>query len=268
MPKIGIGVITCNRFNFFKNCIDSINPEWYDTIIVVNDGVAPLEQEYISKFKIINNEANIGVCKSKNIALRYLLNAECDYIFLVEDDMMFKDNAFKEYIKASNITGIQHMFFAYHGPANKGGISGGIPRPRKIIDYGNIKISLNQHSVGAMCMYTKKSLQDVGIFDENFNQNNFEHVDHSYRLAKAGYSTPYWWWADIANSCDYIQEQACSEVSSSIRRGNDWINKIQWSAKLFEKKHGYMPAWQNSVPDTSIQDIINFLKEKGPRPNV
>jgi GT2 family glycosyltransferase len=259
MSKIGIGIITCNRNEFLANCVKSISSEWYDEIIIINDG-----DKHITSFydcDIINNEENVGVCKSKNKALKELLSRGCDYVFLVEDDMRFKGNAFDEYIKASQVTGIEHMSFAYHGPANKGNISKGEPKPRKVIDYGNVKIALNQHSVGAVCFYTKKSLEDVGIFDEDFDKNNFEHVEHSYRLAKSGYSTPYWWWADLANSCDFIEEQACSEESSSIRRGDDWKQKIIDSAYIFQKKHGYMPAWQNAVPDTSINDIVKFLKE-------
>ena len=259
MSKIGIGIITCNRIEFLRNCVKSIKPEWYDELIIINDGDKPITAFY--ECEIINNEQNIGVCKSKNKALKELLNRGCDYIFLVEDDMKFKGNAFDEYIKASKGTGIQHMSFAYHGPANKGNISKGVPRPRKIIDYGDVKIALNRHSVGAVCFYTRKSLEDVGIFDEDFNKNNFEHVEHSYRLAKAGYSTPYWWWADLANSYDFIEEQACSEESTAIRRGDDWKQKIIDSAYIFQKKHGYMPAWQNAVPDTNINDIIQFLKK-------
>ena len=259
MSKIGIGIITCNRNEFLRDCVKSIAPEWYDELIIINDGDKPITTFY--GCEVVNNDQNIGVCKSKNKALKELLNRDCDYIFLVEDDMRFKGNAFDEYIKASEITGIQHMSFAYHGPANKGNISKGEPKPRRVIDYGDVKIALNQHSVGAVCFYTRKSLEDVGIFDEDFDKNNFEHVEHSYRLAKSGYSTPYWWWADLANSCDFIEEQACSEESSSIRRGDDWKQKIIDSAYIFQKKHGYMPAWQNAVPDTSINDIVKFLKK-------
>jgi GT2 family glycosyltransferase len=94
-------------------------------------------------------------------------------------------------------------------------ISGGKPVPRKVIDYGDVKIALNQHCVGAVCFYTKECLDKVGLYDESYT-NAFEHVDHSYELAKANYSTPYWWWADIENSLDYVEEQACSEDNSAI----------------------------------------------------
>jgi len=259
MSKIGIGVVTCNRNEFLKKCLISINKNWYDELVIVNDGDLPIQS---TGSEIINNKTNQGVCKSKNILFKELLKRDCDYIFIVEDDMIFKDNAFKAYIDAYKKTGIHHMMFAYHGPANKGGVSKGKPKPRKVVDYGNFKLALNQHCVGAVCFYTKECLKKVGIFDEDFDKNNFEHVEHSYRLAKAGYSTPYWWWSDIANSLDYIEEQACSEDNSSIRRGDNWQQKIMESAELFKTKHGYLPAWQGCVPDSNINDIVKFLKEK------
>ena len=39
---IGVGIITCNRPEFFKKCRESIKEEWYDHIVVVNDGKGPL----------------------------------------------------------------------------------------------------------------------------------------------------------------------------------------------------------------------------------
>ena len=258
MQKIGIGIITCNRTDFLSTCLGSINEDWYDELIIVNDGEIPVSKPGIN---IINNPKNLGVCKTKNIAFKHLLDNNCDHIFLVEDDMKFLGNVFAEYIRAKEITGIEHFMFGYHGPANKGGISGGKPQPRKVIDYGDIKIALNQHCVGAVCYYTRKALEDTGIFDEQFDKNNFEHVEHSFRLSKDGYSTPYWWWSDIANSTDFVEEQACSEANSAIRRGDDWQQSIIDSAYIFKGKHGVMPAWNDCVPDTSVEDVVEILKK-------
>ena len=64
MSKIGIGIITCNRTDFLQTCIDSINKDWYDEFVIVNDGEMPVKN---NSFNIINNPKNLGVCKSKNI---------------------------------------------------------------------------------------------------------------------------------------------------------------------------------------------------------
>lgn len=259
--KIGIGIVTCNRPDFFLKCVLSMPKT--ATIVVVNDGanfedIAKLQEKI--NFHYIHNPTNIGVGKSKNKLFKYLLDQDCDHIFIVEDDIVVKDHkVFDEYIKARKVTGIQHFNFGYHGPANRGNKSKGAPQPRYIIDYGNFKLAINMHSVGAFCYYSKEVLKKVGLIDENYC-NAFEHVDHDYRIAKAGYCTPYWNWPDIANSYELLDELACSEESSSIRPRTDWKDNIMKGYEIFTKKHKYSPAWQNSVPDTEFIQLKKILK--------
>jgi GT2 family glycosyltransferase len=264
--KIGVGVVTCNRPSFFLKCFRSI-PDNVE-LAVVNDGddfgdIKKLENEKL--FAYFHNSVNLGVGKSKNILFKYLLGSSCDHIFIIEDDIIIKNkNIFYEYIKAKNVTGIQHFNFGYHGPANRGGISKGVPSPRYIIDYNKIKIAINMHSVGAFCYYSREVLEKVGLLDEKY-LNAFEHVDHDYRIFKEGYGTPYWNFPDIHNSYEFLDEVECSEFSSSIRPRADWKQNIIDGAKHFQSKHGYQPAWQNAVPDTSekkLQEILKKIKRK------
>jgi len=252
--KIGVGIITCNRPEMFSKCLTSIPHNKVDELVVVNDGNA---LEYNTAKNYIETHGK-GVGVAKNTAMQYLLDKDCDYIFIIEDDMFIKsEDIFDAYIAASKETGIQHFLFAYHGPANKNGISGGKPYPRNIIEYpSGVKISLNQHCVGAMCMYTKQSLQDVGLFDTSFH-NAFEHVHHSYLMCKKGYCVEYWWWPDLANSLDYIEEQACSEHNSSIRPRKDWQENIQKGFKQFIELEGMSPV---QIPDSTLQSVLLKLK--------
>lgn len=254
--KIGVAVITCNREDMYRVCIDSIDEGWCDELVTVNDGA----HVTCNKGEYIETSGSEGVGKAKNTALQYLLKMGCDYIVLVEDDMKFTDNIFKAYVDAYKKTGIHHFMFAYHGPANKAGISYGKPVPRLVFDYGpfdDCRIALNQHCVGAVTFFTRESLEKVGLYDENFT-NAFEHVDHSYQLAKNGFSTPYWWWADLANSLDYVQEQKCSEESSAIRPRSDWQSNIQTAAQYFISKNNVSPV---RVPDTPQQQVVEIIKK-------
>lgn len=254
--KIGVGIITCNRPEFCRVCLNSLPKSKIDELVVVNDG-KPLPYDLSFGFEI-ENKTNIGVGASKNKAMQHLLDKECDYIFIIEDDMrIIREDIFDAYIAASKDTGIEHFMFAYHGPANKNGISGGPPCPRAVIEYpSGTKISLNQHCVGAMCMYTRRSLEVAGLFDTAFN-NAFEHVHHSYILCKNNFCTGYWWWPDLANSLDYIQEQACSEHNSAIRPRKDWQENIQKGFKRFIELEGVSPV---QVSDASFNEIKDKLK--------
>ena len=260
--KIGVGIVTCNRPSFFIKSFRSIPAKY--TLAVVNDGSDFADIDKLMnerKFEYFHNKINLGVGKSKNILLKYLLDQDCEHIFIVEDDIVVKNpEIFNEYIKARNITGIQHFNFGYHGPANRGNVSKGKPTPRYIVDYGAVQLAINMHSVGAFCYYSRNILKEVGLLDENYT-NAFEHVDHDYRMFKAGYSTPYWNFPDIEKSYDYLEEVECSEHSSSIRPRSDWKQNIVNGARLFESKHGYQPAWQNAVPDTPKDDVLKLLKK-------
>jgi len=257
---IFLGIITCNRSNFFKQCYESVkNIKNLDFLAVVNDGEEDIDVD--ENVFYVKNKKNIGVGKSKNILFKKAIEVGADHIFIMEDDIIVKNaEVLNEYIRAKNVTGIQHFCFAYHGPANKNGISGGKPAPKFIIDYGDIKVSINTHSVGAFCYYSKEVLDKVGIIDEKF-VNAFEHVEHSYRIAKDGYTTPYWNWSDLANSTDYLDEIECSEKSSTIRPRKDWQKNIENAALYFKEKHGVLPAWQNCVPNTSEADVKNIMKD-------
>ena len=253
--KIGVAIITCNRTAMFNKCLNSIPFHKIDEFVVVNDGNDVTQEAPVHLIK--TNSKGVGA--AKNAAMKYLLEKNCDYLFIIEDDMLIKrDDIFDAYIAASKATGIQHMMFAYHGPANKNNISGGPPCPRTNIEYpSGVIISLNQHCVGAFCMYTSEALKEVGLFDTQFH-NAFEHVHHSYLLCKHNFCTAYWWWPDLANSLDYIEEQACSEHNSTIRPRKDWQENIRKGFEHFIKLEGISPV---QIPDVSFEAVKIKLKQ-------
>jgi glycosyltransferase involved in cell wall biosynthesis len=283
---IGVGIITCNREEFLKKCLASLPRHKFHQIVLVNDGdsadfkdksdMNPKRYVY-SKNQLVGNYFYTGGGRSvgfaKNWAIKELMKfgrsvelanwpgdkQSVEHFFLIEDDIIIKDeNVFEKYIEISKKTGIKHMMYGYHGPANK---RNGKPSPRKIVDYGDgISIALNRHCVGAFTYYHRSCFEKVGLFDDHYI-NAFEHVDHSYMLAKEKMSTPYWWWADVANSYDYLDELACSEVSSTIRGRPSWRQNIFNAVHHFEKKHGYQPAYDRPVPDASFQEVLDNLKQ-------
>ena len=145
--RIGVGIVTYKRPEYFKNCLASIDLKTIDDVVVVNDGT-PYNMDVV--VPLIQHETNLGVGKSKNDALKHLLDRRCDHIFLIEDDIMVQDaNVFQRYISTSKSTGIQHLNYSQHGLMNKLPNSD-TPNPRTKIEYNNnIIINLYLHCVGA-----------------------------------------------------------------------------------------------------------------------
>lgn len=254
--KIGVGVITCNREDFFKKCINSIPS--VDTLVVINDGLPYPKEIYPDSVKeVIQHTTNKSVGISKNQALRYLMQDNCDHLFLIEDDMIIKRaDVFEKYIKTAAKSGIWHLNFGYHGPANK--TPDGRPNPRQVIDYGDgIEVAFNPNCVGSFSYYYKGIIKNIGYIDERLI-NCWDHVEHTMKIIKAGLHPPFWWFADVANSYDYIGELACSTQSTTITRTPEWMKNFQQGALLFQSKYGNIPT---KVPDTSSQEVLQVLEK-------
>lgn len=257
MGKVGLGVITCNREEFYKQCCESIPLYSVDHIVTVNDG-DPYKYQH-SGIHVYQNDTNLGVGKSKNKAMQHLLNCDCEHIFLIEDDIIIKNSlVFEKYIDTACQTGLWHLMFGYHGPANKNEHK--FPNPRLVVEYSDeCKVAFNLHCVGAFCYYHRDLLDKIGLMDETY-VNAWEHIDHSYNAVVKGLLPGYWNWPDIANSYDFLDEQACCQEieKGAIRKDPEWEKKMIIGAKHFYSKHGAFPT---KVAPPDQKDVIAALKQ-------
>ena len=226
---VGIGIITCDRPDFFKKCRESIREEWYDRMVVINDGKGPL---FDARAPIIQTTGKEGVGRAKNRAFKHLLEEGCEHIFLVEDDVVFKKNAFQAYIDASKKTKVKHFNYCLHGQDNK---INNKPNPRKIIDIKGTKVSLYFNIYGACSYYHRSVLEDIGLFDEKYI-NAMEHVDHTMHAITKNYHPPFRWFIDLENSNDYIEDQDYNHDKSKIRTGN-WMENFRKGVERFKSKY-------------------------------
>lgn len=269
--KIGLGIITCNRPHYLKSLLESLKPcqDQINELIIVNDGKA-VDVE-LFKGELILNEKNLGVGKSKNKAMKHLLGKGCDYIFIIEDDMVvLNKDIFQKYIEAYKISGIQHFNYGPGSPFNrKQDIQFDLhnrhelkqdtePNPKMILDYKKCKIALYEHTVAMFSFFTKEVLEKVGLIDEEF-YNAWEHVDHTYRIIKAGYHPPFWWFADIVDSQNYIREaEGAIDNSSIASKSEEWQKNVYGGREIYKRKHGHYP---NQPPFVSQDEVIQKIKE-------
>lgn len=278
MYKIGIGIVTCDRIDYLNNCLKSL-PVINGPIVIINDG----KQDITDKVKGLKNSDNItliqhktnkGVGISKNDALDFLLNKNVEHIFLLEDDILIlKENVFDVYIKAAQISGILHFNYGPGSPFNRKQDTNILwdlhnrhlcdqhtePNPKRIIDYGNdIKISLFEHTVAMFSYFHSSVLKEVGLHDEQFF-NAWEHVDLTYRIIKAGYHPPFWWFADIYNSHQYLTEAPGAIDNSSIAgKKEQWEKNVYGGREKYKLKHGHYP---NALPYLHTTDeVVSILK--------
>ncbi|RYE49996.1 MAG: PDZ domain-containing protein, partial [Sphingobacteriales bacterium] len=89
--KIGIGIITYNAPEKINQSAFSV-PTSVRDFVIVNDGNPYDQSFYPDHAYIIQHTENQGVSKSKNDVLKYLLEKGCEHIFIMEDDVIIKDN--------------------------------------------------------------------------------------------------------------------------------------------------------------------------------
>jgi hypothetical protein len=215
--------------------LSGVVDDWY----VYNDGSdAKHHGAYERAYKpfahlhslLTKSSANYGVAYAKNRLLEQMLYDGADWLFLLEDDIRVLDErAVTGYIDAAEKSGLDHLSFAHHGPANADG-------PIAVEVDG---VAFYPHAVGAWCLYSRDCLKAVGLFDEKL-VNAWEHVEHTMRLAVAGYTTGPYRFADAAGSQLWLEELPNSIAKSSIRPRPDWHANIV----------NGLAHWRQARPDT------------------
>lgn len=272
--KIGIGIVTYNREDYFKQVIASI-PDNVGDIVVINDGSPYPQSTYPKHVKeVIQHSSNKCVGISKNEALRWMMQNGCEHFFLIEDDMkMLRADVFETYIRAAEASGIWHMNYGPGSPFNRVQdpripidletrhllSETSDPNPRLIVEVAkDIKIALYRHTVAMFSYFLRGVIKHVGYMDEHY-KNAWEHCCHTYRIAKAGLHPPFWWFADIWDSTQYMQELKGAITNSSIAKDKEtWRKNINEGAAWYQHIHGHYPA---QAPDTPQEEVIRQLRE-------
>ena len=270
LSKVGIGMTTYSAEHRIKQSAFTV-PKWMKNFVIVNDGTPYDNSSYPEHAHIIQHEKNQCVGVAKNTAMKYLLEQGCEHIFLMEDDILIKDEkVFEEYIKHSVLSGIKHLNFALHGPANKKGSTGfksledrkdvdGEPNPRMVIPYPEgISIALYPNCVGAFSYYHKSVLDKIGLFDPVF-KNAWEHVDHTFQVIKNGFHPPFWYFADINNSWKFLTDIPNSIQESTIARTPEWNENFKTGTEYYKKKNGMEAPNTPLAQPQMVYNTINYL---------
>ena len=263
MSKTGVALITCDRVSFFNKCLKSVlaASDTFDTLAVVNDGGESVDEELLMDVNVyIKHEKNQGVGPSKNDAIKALLDADCDHIFLIEDDVIIHDSeTFTKYIHASEVTGIKHLNFCLHGNDNK---HNGAPAPKLVIDYKDVKLALYHNVYGAVSYYHRSVIDKIGLMDEQY-RNAMEHVDHTMLACVEGFHPPFRWFADLHESDRLIHEQDQGHEKSKIRSEEQWLDDFKFGVERFYNKFEINVCSINQ-PVPEKDEVIGFLREVKP----
>lgn len=255
--KIGIGILTYNRpmqFSLLLNAIKRI--AYIDEIrIVKNKNVDymqfdPLQTDPDISTAIVE-DAGIGICK--NALMRQLLAADCQHVFIIEDDVKIKkDDAFKKYIDTAAEFNLHHLNFCH--TYDQAVPEHTLIMPFLSLKHGNYAIDIYRRLSGVFEYFTAYSLKKVGLIDERYI-NALEHCEHTYRMSNAMLTTPFYAFADIYHSWEYIEDTG---ICTTIAKDSKYTQRLMNAAQLFKQTHG---CWMSQLPIPTNQQIVDCLDE-------
>lgn len=253
--KIGIGITTYNSEDYFETLYNSLPLSKIDELVVVNGG-NPYKKSYSADWIQHNKNRFPSICR--NDCVTFLLNKNCEHIFLIEDDMIIKkEDIFHAYIKASKISGLKYFSFASMSE------KAGAPHqrtPRLSVGYSpEISISFYENMCNEFTYHHKSCFLQTGLYDSKM-RDLFD-ADRVYRETLYNKNVaPFWWFADLTNADDYIMNNpnAVSRLQDTNRPDGSRADFIHNTLKYFQDKHG-IPI--NNIPVKSPNEVVEFLKQ-------
>jgi GT2 family glycosyltransferase len=214
-PVIGVGIVTFRRPDYYEQAAGSIVRHlgrFAGWVGAVHDGPADVAYPTVSGIKMQVTPTNRGVAAAKNVLLRSMMSAKCDWLFLAEDDVVVDSPlAVLGYIEACRQSGYEHLMFHGHGANDLVEEDGAV--------------SYWWAGPGAWTCFSRHAIECAGYLDEGF-VNCFEHAEHSLRLAECGLTSGWRRWADATGSEGWLHEIPGSLETSRIRENNLlWVSR-------------------------------------------
>lgn len=233
MEKIGIVLLNYNSTQETIECLkslDTMHTDKYAVVIaVVDNNSSPEEVEKLNDFfreyifknpniqiNFVENAKNFGFSGGCNIGIRYVLDENCDYVLILNNDTIVDKNFLIELIEALKenpkyAIAVPKIYFApgyeFHKDRYKkdelgkvfwytGGIMDwknmiGHHRGVDEVDHGQYDVREKvEYATGACLLVRSDVLKKVGLFDEKYFLY-YEDSDLSMRVKRKGFSILY-----------------------------------------------------------------------------
>lgn len=262
-----VGIVTCNRKDYFDKLVKSIDRTCVKKIYVVIAGDD--YKDYPEDVEILRCKRNPTVVgAAKNILWRKMREDGAEFLFTLEDDIVITDNAvWQAYIETAMDSGIWgSLAYGLHGGIAGGNVNpDGTPAKRATVKYTKYEVDFYWHSFAALTFMHSNMLKHVGYMSEEY-LNAAEHLDHYCRVAglvgkKIVLGTPMYAFPDIKDSFNYIVDQSTNHENSVIRSSPEFLKNFQTSWQIFKTKFGAFPTHMPKVTNESLLGILEELEK-------
>lgn len=254
--KFSIVILTYNKLEFTKICIDSIfkytdlsNGE----IIVIDNNSTDQTVNYLSRIKeikLIKNRENRGFPAAVN---QGILESSGDFIFIVNNDIVvtegWMDSILDKFDENPRIAAVgpRTNYIAGYQMDMKSSYS----NEKEMFTYARERARENKgrftfvRYLKGFCFAVKKDVIDkIGGLDERFGIGNFEDDDFSHRILKNGYLLA-------------VAEDVFVHHYGSVSFGENkkWYQEIlSENGEIYRQKWGFLPE------EEFFEDVIKNIK--------
>ena len=242
------------RYTIIKRCFKSIEDYLKKTkldiyaVIVVDGSIPDIHKSIIDdlskNINIYYKLENGGVSKVKNTGIRLILENNCEIGFLLDDDVLIKENCFEEYIDKIIKCNIPHMCYCQipelvHPKRDL------IKMNIKEIDYNGEKLLKHGgEGVGCLLTFTKDLIDKIGYFRVMDGKYGYEHINFTLRCI-FNKIIPHAF--DLINSYNFIDHigfepigynkySKCHSIEETYRKTENKKNKNNFNRNLHIKE--------------------------------
>lgn len=237
--SIGVAISTYNRQRHLNDLLDTLPHDKIDQLVIVKDGGGnKYNSPPVGEF--IEMVGNHGVATSKNVGLAMLMKHKHDHMFLLDDDVVVKDDdVFNMYIETACQTGVYHLLFSKIN--------------NNQLLHSTDHIDLHAQCQGAFMYIHRGVINNVGDFDQRY-YNAYEHIDFYYRCVLKGLVPKFWFFPDAHGSENFLMDHP--DNISTIFGNNLNSDNLNRSTNHFTNKHG---KFVNSIPAEPLSAVLQDM---------
>lgn len=247
MKKVALYIPCFNSEKTIGLCLDAVFKQSYplQEVVVVDDGSTDKTVALAKKFpvRVLMHTNNLGLAFARNSAIKSI---DTEYIASLDSDCNpdkdWLSNLLKHFV-SKEIAGCGGKLLEYYQDDVCD-----LWRSIHMRQYWNDKERCPSFLFGSNCVFSKHALEKVGFYDDSF-KSNYEDVDISYRLKKAGYSLIY-------------EPQAIAYHLKKDNLRTILNNFWNWNSTFYQKKGFYssINSFSSKIKD-NIGLANRFLKE-------
>lgn len=253
--KLGIVIAVRNCLQYTQEAIASIKTKWPYQVYVIDDHSDQDMKDWLeTRSDIIafyDPPESTGLAYNWNLGIRTALDDGCTHIFVPNNDVLFNPKTIDNLVTRINkgdvvmVTGINS--------------AGACPSPLDIFNLEIGEDSETEHPDFSCFMITKKLLNKVGYFDENFRGAYCEDSDMHARIVLSGNKAitynraPYYHYASMTlkqnpNLSDQIRGQHGQNMNYFVQK---WGHSLVGDPPEMQKVYFKTPF---NDPNKSIKD--------------